>query len=216
MHPAVGRGALRRRGHQQGMSTKHHVDRGIVLVPEGRRLFQTLTVLENLRLGAYLPKARTTYRRVARAGVQPVPGAQGAGERQGRPAERRRAADAGHRPGGHGPSQGGHDRRGVSGAQPHPHPQDLRADRGSQRAGHHRAAGRAEHPHGSEGLPQGVRHEDRAHHDERYRGRTAGQCRTCARRMSASGGARSYDVASSRSSSTVCSWGRCTASRPPA
>jgi branched-chain amino acid transport system ATP-binding protein len=43
------------------LNTKHHVDKGIVLVPEGRRLFQTLTVLENLRLGAYLPKARTTY-----------------------------------------------------------------------------------------------------------------------------------------------------------
>jgi branched-chain amino acid transport system ATP-binding protein len=43
------------------MSTKHHVDEGIVLVPEGRRLFQTLTVLENLRLGAYLPKARTGF-----------------------------------------------------------------------------------------------------------------------------------------------------------
>ena len=42
-------------------TTKHHVDKGIVLVPEGRRLFQTLTVLENLRLGAYLPKARTTF-----------------------------------------------------------------------------------------------------------------------------------------------------------
>jgi branched-chain amino acid transport system ATP-binding protein len=39
-------------------STKHRVDRGIVLVPEGRRLFQTLSVLENLRLGAYLLKDR--------------------------------------------------------------------------------------------------------------------------------------------------------------
>jgi branched-chain amino acid transport system ATP-binding protein len=44
-----------------GLSTKHRVDRGVVLVPEGRRLFQTLTVLENLRLGAYIPRARTTY-----------------------------------------------------------------------------------------------------------------------------------------------------------
>ncbi len=42
-------------------NTKHRVDRGIVLVPEGRRLFQTLTVQENLRLGAYLPKARANY-----------------------------------------------------------------------------------------------------------------------------------------------------------
>jgi branched-chain amino acid transport system ATP-binding protein len=45
----------------EGLSTKHRVDRGIVLVPEGRRLFQTLTVLENLRLGAYLPRARASY-----------------------------------------------------------------------------------------------------------------------------------------------------------
>jgi branched-chain amino acid transport system ATP-binding protein len=43
------------------LSTKHRVDKGIVLVPEGRRLFQTLTVLENLRLGAYIPRARATY-----------------------------------------------------------------------------------------------------------------------------------------------------------
>ncbi|MHB0979915.1 MAG: ABC transporter ATP-binding protein [Thermoleophilia bacterium] len=43
------------------LNTQHRVDRGIVMVPEGRRLFQTLTVLENLRLGAYLPKARAGY-----------------------------------------------------------------------------------------------------------------------------------------------------------
>ncbi len=43
------------------LNTKHRVDKGIVMVPEGRRLFQTLTVLENLRLGAYLPKARAGY-----------------------------------------------------------------------------------------------------------------------------------------------------------
>lgn len=34
------------------------VDMGITHVPEGRRLFSTLTVLENLRLGAYGPKVR--------------------------------------------------------------------------------------------------------------------------------------------------------------
>lgn len=43
------------------LDTKHRVDKGIVMVPEGRRLFQGLTVLENLRLGAYLPKARARY-----------------------------------------------------------------------------------------------------------------------------------------------------------
>jgi len=42
-------------------NTKHRVDKGIVMVPEGRRLFQTLSVLENLKLGAYLPKARAGF-----------------------------------------------------------------------------------------------------------------------------------------------------------
>ncbi len=44
-----------------GLNTKHRVDRGVVLVPEGRRLFQTLTVLENLKLGAYIPRARANF-----------------------------------------------------------------------------------------------------------------------------------------------------------
>ena len=60
MHPDAGQ-VLFEGEDISRVSTKHHVDKGIVLVPEGRRLFQTLTVLENLRLGAYLPKARTTY-----------------------------------------------------------------------------------------------------------------------------------------------------------
>jgi len=34
------------------------VGRGISLIPEGRMLFSRLTVLENLRMGAYLPQAR--------------------------------------------------------------------------------------------------------------------------------------------------------------
>ena len=43
------------------LSTKDRVDRGVVQVPEGRRLFQNLTIKENLRLGAYLPKARANF-----------------------------------------------------------------------------------------------------------------------------------------------------------
>src|SRR5680860_1615704 len=46
---------------RDSLNTKHRVDKGIVMVPEGRRLFQTLSVLENLRLGAYLPRARAGY-----------------------------------------------------------------------------------------------------------------------------------------------------------
>ena len=41
-----------------GMTTEAIVDLGIVLVPEGRRLFPRLTVEENLLLGAYRLKAR--------------------------------------------------------------------------------------------------------------------------------------------------------------
>jgi len=41
-----------------GMPPERIVDLGIVLVPEGRRLFPRLTVEENLLLGAYRPLAR--------------------------------------------------------------------------------------------------------------------------------------------------------------
>jgi branched-chain amino acid transport system ATP-binding protein len=60
LHPS--KGHMFFNGEDLGkLSTKHRVDRGMVLVPEGRRLFQTLTVLENLKLGAYLPRARANY-----------------------------------------------------------------------------------------------------------------------------------------------------------
>ena len=38
------------------LNSQHIVSRGITLVPEGRRVFPNLTVLENLRIGAYLRK----------------------------------------------------------------------------------------------------------------------------------------------------------------
>jgi branched-chain amino acid transport system ATP-binding protein len=34
------------------------VEQGIILVPEGRRLFGGMTVLENLELGAYTRRAK--------------------------------------------------------------------------------------------------------------------------------------------------------------
>jgi branched-chain amino acid transport system ATP-binding protein len=43
------------------LNPKEIVDQGIVHVPEGRRLFPSLTVLENLKLGAYIPRARPSF-----------------------------------------------------------------------------------------------------------------------------------------------------------
>lgn len=39
-----------------GIETTEIVTKGITLVPEGRRVFENLTVLENLKIGAYLQK----------------------------------------------------------------------------------------------------------------------------------------------------------------
>lgn len=41
------------------LSSHQIVDEGVILVPEGRRLFGSMTVLENLELGAYTRRART-------------------------------------------------------------------------------------------------------------------------------------------------------------
>ena len=44
------------------LSTERIVQRGIVVVPEGRQLFGEMTVLENLRLGAYTRRDRQEVR----------------------------------------------------------------------------------------------------------------------------------------------------------
>jgi branched-chain amino acid transport system ATP-binding protein len=45
-----------------GMKPEDVVSAGISLVPEGRRLFSRLTVMENLELGAYTSRARASFR----------------------------------------------------------------------------------------------------------------------------------------------------------
>jgi branched-chain amino acid transport system ATP-binding protein len=44
------------------VAADERVGRGLVLVPERRRLFPFMTVLENLEIGAYSPRARTSRR----------------------------------------------------------------------------------------------------------------------------------------------------------
>jgi branched-chain amino acid transport system ATP-binding protein len=43
------------------LGPKSIVDKGVIQVPEGRRLFSDLTIYENLRLGAYIPRARPVF-----------------------------------------------------------------------------------------------------------------------------------------------------------
>jgi branched-chain amino acid transport system ATP-binding protein len=54
-------GSIRFRGEDvHKLSTEDLVERGISLVPEGRAIFPNLTVRENLELGAYLHRDKTT------------------------------------------------------------------------------------------------------------------------------------------------------------
>ena len=54
------RGTLTMNGQSLiGMAAHRYCDHGIALVPEGRRLFSGLTVLENLELGGYRGEARS-------------------------------------------------------------------------------------------------------------------------------------------------------------
>ena len=73
------------------------VKRGVTLVPEGRRIFADLTVLENLKIGAYLrhDDLKEDIEWVYSLFLQ----AEGAFLAAGRHSLRRRAADAGSGPG---------------------------------------------------------------------------------------------------------------------
>lgn len=52
-------GSVHYRGEKiTGLDTRKIVEMGLVLVPEGRRVFPNLTVLENLKLGSYLQHTR--------------------------------------------------------------------------------------------------------------------------------------------------------------
>ena len=73
------------------------VDLGVALVPEGRRLFPRLTVLENLMLGAFRKAARRNIDQNLALRFRNISGSQGATESTRRHHVRRTATDAGYR-----------------------------------------------------------------------------------------------------------------------
>ena len=55
-----GRGGVRFQGDRiEGLAPEAIVTRGIAVVPEGARVFPDMTVIDNLRMGAVVPRART-------------------------------------------------------------------------------------------------------------------------------------------------------------
>jgi branched-chain amino acid transport system ATP-binding protein len=61
-----------------GLPPHEVVARGVVLVPEGRRLFGGLSVLENLELGAFAPAARRQRGRTLEGCMRRSPSSPGA------------------------------------------------------------------------------------------------------------------------------------------
>lgn len=67
-------GVIRFRGEPiQALPAERIVERGIVHVPEGRRLFSLMTVAENLEIGAYAPRAHKVRAKTIRQVYELLP-----------------------------------------------------------------------------------------------------------------------------------------------
>ena len=88
-----------------GKSIDRIISTGIALSPEGRRVFPDMTVLENLKIGAYLRHDRAEIEKDIQWVYSLLPPAAGAQLAAGRHPLRRRAADAGRGSGADVPSQ---------------------------------------------------------------------------------------------------------------
>ncbi len=80
-----------------GLRPEEIVARGIVQVPEGRRIFPRLSVEQNLRVGAHSPRAHGREKIIREEVYALFPAALRTASPGRRLAERRRAADAGVR-----------------------------------------------------------------------------------------------------------------------
>ena len=106
---------VRFEGHRIAGRPAHEiVARGLLLVPEGRKLFPSLTVQENLDLGAYLRQAKARRAESLDRVLYALPDSRRAPPPGGRHAVGGRAADAGHRPEPDGAAAAPHARRAVA------------------------------------------------------------------------------------------------------
>ncbi len=123
-------------------------ERGLILCPERRRPFREMTVLDNLLAGAYLLQDKAETRDNLEKVYQLFPVLKGPVQSDLGHPFRRRAADAGHRPGPDVRTQAAVHRRALHRSGPHPARRGVRKDRGDPRPGHHRPAGGAGGEHG--------------------------------------------------------------------
>ena len=89
---------------------------GVAQSPEGRKLFPRMSVLENLEMGTFQMKDRSTFEDLER--LLALPATRGAEDAEGRHPLRRRAADGRHGPSAHGPPEAAHARRALHGPRP--------------------------------------------------------------------------------------------------
>ena len=68
----------------KGLESHQVVQRGIVQVPEGRKIFPEMTVLENLRMGSFIKSARPDRERNIERVFSMFPAPQGTREAVGR------------------------------------------------------------------------------------------------------------------------------------
>ena len=96
IRPIGRRGAFPRTAHRQ-LAGDRIARAGLVLVPEGRQVFPELSVIDNLRLGAYARRSDDEASRIEEL-LDRFPALEDAPPPARGPAVGRRAADAGDRP----------------------------------------------------------------------------------------------------------------------
>ena len=148
----------------EGWPTGRIVANGVALVPEGRRIFPMLTVLDNLKMGGYTVRDSAVIERGIALAFEQFPILYERRDQKAGTALRRRAADAGNRTGAHDRASSALPGRALHGTLTHPgaagvrhHPEDQ------QRPGHHHLHGRAERQHGPQYRPSRLRAPDGPH-----------------------------------------------------